>query len=291
MRWLLVLIVAGCGFSVHASTGDAAPGPDSAIDGPPDGDPSRDTDQDGVNDAIDNCPQLANPDQHDWDHDGHGDACDHCPHLFSNPDPDGDGDGVGDACDPRPTLAGDTRVIWQGFFGAAEITGWRHSNLAGVWTSGGVLSQTDPLPGLTLLDSPLNYGDVYFASRMEIVVPLGTSQTEIGVCGGDIPQGFQYYCCAINGASGKTVRAASAWTGSGGQIQGAVAWPGTAAVGDTIDVTGTMTSVASSCTFKQGGTVANASTARGPLAAGSAVFYTQVTQARYHYIFVVTIGS
>ncbi len=46
----------------------------------------RDDDGDGVGDSIDNCPDLANPDQRDTDFDGIGDAC----------DPDDDNDGFSD---------------------------------------------------------------------------------------------------------------------------------------------------------------------------------------------------
>ncbi len=46
----------------------------------------RDSDGDGVGDSIDNCPDVANPDQLDTDFDGIGDAC----------DPDDDNDGFSD---------------------------------------------------------------------------------------------------------------------------------------------------------------------------------------------------
>ncbi|MFN3198298.1 MAG: fibrinogen-related protein [Bradymonadia bacterium] len=93
-----------------------------------------DDDGDNIDDAIDNCPFLANADQADTDGDGMGDACDACANDATN-DADGDGicqdvdncitvanadqtdnngDGYGDACvsvnadiDPTATLGND----------------------------------------------------------------------------------------------------------------------------------------------------------------------------------------
>lgn len=59
-----------------------------------DDDPDRDGD--GVGDAVDNCPDVPNPDQTDTDGDGLGDACDETPG-----DDDADDDGLSDAREVR----------------------------------------------------------------------------------------------------------------------------------------------------------------------------------------------
>ncbi len=85
-----------------------------------------DGDEDGVDDEVDNCPYLANPEQGDSDEDGRGDVCDPTPdggadpfvddrdrdglrddedNCSTEPNPDqadADGDGVGDSCDRTP---------------------------------------------------------------------------------------------------------------------------------------------------------------------------------------------
>jgi uncharacterized delta-60 repeat protein len=53
-------------------------------------DAGGDSDGDGIDDDLDNCPDVANPDQVDSDGDGMGDAC----------DPDDDNDGIPDTRDP-----------------------------------------------------------------------------------------------------------------------------------------------------------------------------------------------
>lgn len=79
-----------------------------------------DADEDGVEDSLDNCLGVANPDQADADGDRRGDACDSCPALpnrgdrdndelddacdscLLGPQIDDDGDGIMDACDLCP---------------------------------------------------------------------------------------------------------------------------------------------------------------------------------------------
>jgi len=57
-----------------------------------------DVDGDGVDDAVDNCPGLANSSQSDGDGDSHGNECDNCPNLSNPNQADFDLDGIGDAC-------------------------------------------------------------------------------------------------------------------------------------------------------------------------------------------------
>jgi hypothetical protein len=130
VRWILVVVVAACSYAPARS----GPSDGPSIDGPP-GDP--DVDGDGVLVPDDNCPTVANPNQHDEDDDGIGDACDPCPQL-AGADTDSDGDGIGDACDPRPALAGDTLVHFLPFdvAGSGLPTGWTSiGGLASNWST------------------------------------------------------------------------------------------------------------------------------------------------------------
>lgn len=77
-----------------------------------------DTDSDGSDDAIDNCPTLANVPQSDVDLDTRGDVCDNCPSAPNASQSDIDGDGEGDPCDLDDgrlwfTSMDGTTVGWQ----------------------------------------------------------------------------------------------------------------------------------------------------------------------------------
>jgi hypothetical protein len=72
-----------------------------------------DTDGDTIDNAIDNCPSVANANQANEDGDATGDVCDKCP-PYPDTGADQDNDGVGDACDPNPNIGGDT-FVFHGF--------------------------------------------------------------------------------------------------------------------------------------------------------------------------------
>jgi hypothetical protein len=61
-----------------------------------------DKELDGVPNTLDNCVELANPDQADADADGVGDTCDNCIGTANPNQDDRDADGFGDACDACP---------------------------------------------------------------------------------------------------------------------------------------------------------------------------------------------
>ena len=61
-----------------------------------------DSDGDMVDDCVDNCVAISNPNQHNSDTDTLGDECDNCPDVANQNQADRDGDDVGNACDNCP---------------------------------------------------------------------------------------------------------------------------------------------------------------------------------------------
>jgi hypothetical protein len=124
-----------------------------------------DRDHDGVPDALDNCPDLANPDQGDEDNDLVGDACDPCPAVGHEMAADPDGDGLTDTCDPHPTMQ-DHLLLFEGFHHGVPAD-WTITN-GTVATSGDSIVIT-PNPSMRVILS------VPYAATTAITVSAGVS--------------------------------------------------------------------------------------------------------------------
>lgn len=73
-----------------------------------------DPDGDGVNTAVDNCPDVYNPEQADADGDGLGDLCDNCPGVQNVDQINSDEDSMGDACDNCPDVVNEDQADLDG---------------------------------------------------------------------------------------------------------------------------------------------------------------------------------
>lgn len=115
VMFIISLSLAACG---GGSSGDSA---ETNFD--------PDIDGDGVDRSVDNCPEVANPDQLDSDSNGVGDLCetdgsnddsdgdsipdvsDNCPTVSNSEQGDVDFDGIGDACDPQDDSDSDSDSV------------------------------------------------------------------------------------------------------------------------------------------------------------------------------------
>jgi hypothetical protein len=77
-----------------------------------------------VEDSLDLCPQVPDPEQTDGDEDGVGDACDNCPAEPNPGQEDGFGTvGVGDACDCACFTEADVQALILTLQDAVTYTG------------------------------------------------------------------------------------------------------------------------------------------------------------------------
>jgi hypothetical protein len=197
VRTLAMLVAlggaAGCSFN--------ASGEVDATDGSVDGD------GDGIADSQDNCPAVANPDQHDEDGDGPGDACDNCPHVANadqanvgESDANADPDGAGDACDPAPTTSGNNILFFDGF--ASRAPAWRVKG-SGTWTfaDDAVTQSNAPTVTELYLAAPPMDGGVIVETAADMLGGVG-SGFGVGPVAQYDPAGFEgfgYNCQLYDG--------------------------------------------------------------------------------------------
>ncbi|MCK6264668.1 thrombospondin type 3 repeat-containing protein [Vibrio sp. ZSDE26] len=151
-----------------------------------------DSDGDGITDSVDNCPNVANPDQIDSDNNGIGDACetdtpldsdgdgiedalDNCPNVANPDQTDSDNNGVGDACevvadacpafDSTATYDTSSIVKHTGGYYKCDVAGWCSSGSSSyepgvgwawesAWSASSLEACTDVGAGVEVPDVP-----------------------------------------------------------------------------------------------------------------------------------------
>ena len=196
-------VLVGCSFAPRGSAGtDAAPPADAHVDAVvvadvPDGSPDTDTDGDGIPDSTDNCPTVANPDQHDEDGDHVGDVCDPCPQVMDQPTLDTDGDGIPDACDPHPNTAGDKLVAFEPFAGTVLAAGWHvAAGPAGDFVVGGDVLTITPTGGTHMIDH--DAGSARHAIDVGVMLPASPGGTVFFTAMTDLAADLsRYFGCGL----------------------------------------------------------------------------------------------
>ena len=288
-RWWLAMMCAGA-----CSSSSNHNGPDSGNGSGGDGsvvDPHRDSDGDGVPDISDNCPMIANADQHDHDGDGRGDACDVCPHLY-DAGGDADGDGVGDACDPRPATPGDHILFFEGFYGPVswnavqgQLTDWtfdgstaHQASTTGVFQ---IVRPASPMPD-----------NVFVDTRVKITA-TGATTTRHSV---SLVLGYQsmtdYLFCGIASQNGGTeIDAgevfANTFDDTPGTFQGAMAGDWLVLQGSTSQPPGGTTTT--DCLGVRGSTNGQAEYMAQRDAGGLIGLRTNAADASFDYVFAVSV--
>ncbi len=198
-------------FDANPNAPDSTPGaPDAAPADSMPGDP--DDDDDTVLDVDDNCPTIANTDQHDEDGDLVGDRCDNCPHVSNATQANTTEtvpDGVGDDCDPHPALA-DEIALFEPFKGTGAPAGW--TAIGGTWTQAGDAVAQSETTDISVLYRPLatDWDDmiVEIAGTVGTVPPgtggFGASYRSVGTivfftAGTEIGTGFE--CLILDDAN------------------------------------------------------------------------------------------
>lgn len=208
MNWLVVtcVLVLGCNQLHGIGATDLA---------------GTDADGDGIDDAIDNCREIANLLQADEDRDRIGDVCDNCPVVSNNDQSDsGDSDGVGDACDPRPVVAGDCLIVLDTFADPALFTQhWRAygfaSSLPQVELADGEVLVTPEVPSaLAALDDTGEPFAGTFDVQLVGTTMFGTEQASL-VARSNLIDSETGYGCALQHAATASLSALTNRVGAG----------------------------------------------------------------------------
>ncbi len=286
-HWLAFVFVVGCSFHGASTTADEPPDgaarPDAtSLPGDQDGD--------GVPDAIDNCPTIANPDQHDHDGDGRGDVCDVCPALADN-GLDSDHDGVGDACDPHPAVAGDRIALFDGFYGAPA--GWNSVVGSDTWTDAmGALRQPMTDTAYQLVHPMTGLGNVTIETRVRInaIAQDTAARRSTGIVAGYQDTDDFFYCgLSAFTAGDSTVEAGRETAGAYDFNQGDFA---TDMTGDWAIIRATLTQPAGSdptvsCSVTRNGVTGAAAFTETAVEGGDLGLRTNGADASFDYVFVV----
>jgi hypothetical protein len=238
--------------------------------------------------VVDNCPTVANPNQRNHDGDNRGDRCDVCPHLASAIHADNDSDGIGDDCDPRPTQAGDTVAIWEGFYDDSTVlTTWFVSAPTGSWSlASGELRYAGV--GTAYIAAPGTLPRTFIQAGA-VITGLSGGTSTFGVFSGDPLDNLQSYGCylARNG-SAQGLGAYSIWAGMSAAYT-TVSWPG--ALGNQSVRFDQRLNSSNSCSISEGNTTMSDNEVVGPSISGRAGFYIDDVQGGIDFLFVVAIGS
>jgi hypothetical protein len=132
---------------------------------------ANDTDGDGIENSVDNCPDVPNPDQANEDGDKFGDACDPCPVEANDTPSDPDGDGVADGCDPHPTTPGDKIVVFEGFANGIPTT-W---DVVGTTSAAaGSISLTTVANNHTSVIAPGTFANATVSASIQVDAQVGS---------------------------------------------------------------------------------------------------------------------
>ena len=165
---LLVLGLLGCGRLGFDDRAGAAGNGDGATD--------HDEDGDGIADAVDDCPNVADPAQLD-----------------------SDGDGVGDVCDPNPSVARDHIVFFDPFVGPRSE--WTFAGVAGTFINDSLVVDASSGRLVGSLPATAGQNDLYSFGAHILVVGSGSQHLGLGLGEDPLfpaqPAHGAYYRCEV----------------------------------------------------------------------------------------------